>query len=117
GRARRSARTAARSIGSPRASTWRTATDGASGDGHVDPDPQREATRMILVTGGAGVIGSNFVLDWLAQSDEPVRHLDQLTYPIADGGGEVPVLRHGLSARRGRARGAQPLTAHQVMGM
>ena len=27
---------------------------------------------MILVTGGAGFIGSNFVLDWLAQSDEPV---------------------------------------------
>jgi dTDP-glucose 4,6-dehydratase len=26
---------------------------------------------MILVTGGAGFIGSNFVLDWLAQSDEP----------------------------------------------
>ena len=26
----------------------------------------------ILVTGGAGFIGSNFVLDWLAQSDEPV---------------------------------------------
>ena len=28
---------------------------------------------MILVTGGAGFIGSNFVLDWLAQSNEP-RH-------------------------------------------
>jgi dTDP-glucose 4,6-dehydratase len=34
----------------------------------------------ILVTGGAGFIGSNFVLDWLAQSDEPVINLDQLTY-------------------------------------
>lgn len=35
---------------------------------------------MILVTGGAGFIGSNFVLDWLAQSDEPVLNLDGLTY-------------------------------------
>ncbi len=35
---------------------------------------------MILVTGGAGFIGSNFVLDWCAQSDEPVINLDVLTY-------------------------------------
>ena len=35
---------------------------------------------MILVTGGAGFIGSNFVLDWLAGSDEPVLNLDALTY-------------------------------------
>lgn len=35
---------------------------------------------MILVTGGAGFIGSNFVLDWLEQSDEPVVNLDKLTY-------------------------------------
>jgi dTDP-glucose 4,6-dehydratase len=34
----------------------------------------------ILVTGGAGFIGSNFVLDWLAQSDEVVVNLDKLTY-------------------------------------
>lgn len=34
----------------------------------------------ILVTGGAGFIGSNFVLDWLARSDEPVVTLDSLTY-------------------------------------
>ena len=34
----------------------------------------------ILVTGGAGFIGSNFVLDWLAQSDEIVINLDKLTY-------------------------------------
>src|SRR5512139_574758 len=34
----------------------------------------------LLVTGGAGFIGSNFVLDWLAQSDEPVINLDALTY-------------------------------------
>ena len=35
---------------------------------------------MILVTGGAGFIGSNFVLDWLAQSNDPVVNLDALTY-------------------------------------
>jgi hypothetical protein len=35
---------------------------------------------MILVTGGAGFIGSNFVLDWLATSREPVVNLDKLTY-------------------------------------
>lgn len=35
---------------------------------------------MILVTGGAGFIGANFVLDWLAQCDEPVVNLDKLTY-------------------------------------
>ena len=35
---------------------------------------------MILVTGGAGFIGSNFVLDWLAHSDEAVINLDALTY-------------------------------------
>ena len=35
---------------------------------------------MILVTGGAGFIGANFVLDWLEQSDEAVINLDLLTY-------------------------------------
>ena len=34
----------------------------------------------ILVTGGAGFIGGNFVLDWLAACDEPVVNLDKLTY-------------------------------------
>lgn len=34
----------------------------------------------ILVTGGAGFIGGNFVLDWLEQHDEPVVNLDKLTY-------------------------------------
>ncbi|MBI1398397.1 MAG: dTDP-glucose 4,6-dehydratase [Betaproteobacteria bacterium] len=34
----------------------------------------------VLVTGGAGFIGSNFVLDWLAQSDELVVNVDKLTY-------------------------------------
>ncbi len=35
---------------------------------------------MILVTGGAGFIGANFVLDWLGQDAEPVLNLDLLTY-------------------------------------
>ncbi|MBJ2142818.1 dTDP-glucose 4,6-dehydratase [Delftia acidovorans] len=35
---------------------------------------------MILVTGGAGFIGANFVLDWLATGDEPVLNVDKLTY-------------------------------------
>ena len=35
---------------------------------------------MILVTGGAGFIGSNFVLDWIAQAGEGVVNLDKLTY-------------------------------------
>ncbi|MGZ3184502.1 MAG: dTDP-glucose 4,6-dehydratase [Telluria sp.] len=35
---------------------------------------------MIFVTGGAGFIGSNFVLDWLKQLDEPVLNFDKLTY-------------------------------------
>jgi len=34
----------------------------------------------ILVTGGAGFIGANFVLDWLALHDETVVTLDKLTY-------------------------------------
>jgi dTDP-glucose 4,6-dehydratase len=34
----------------------------------------------ILVTGGAGFIGANFVLDWLAHGDETVINLDRLTY-------------------------------------
>ncbi|MDD0809489.1 NAD-dependent epimerase/dehydratase family protein, partial [Curvibacter sp. RS43] len=38
------------------------------------------ANKCILVTGGAGFIGANFVLDWLAQGDEPVLNLDKLTY-------------------------------------
>lgn len=34
----------------------------------------------ILVTGGAGFIGSNFVLDWLETHDEAIINLDALTY-------------------------------------
>lgn len=47
---------------------------------------------MILVTGGAGFIGANFVLDWLRDSQEAVLNVDKLTYagnvrtlaPLAD---------------------------------
>lgn len=35
---------------------------------------------MLLVTGGAGFIGSNFILDWLELHGEPVLNLDKLTY-------------------------------------
>ncbi|SIQ68653.1 dTDP-glucose 4,6-dehydratase [Aromatoleum tolulyticum] len=35
---------------------------------------------MILVTGGAGFIGANFVLDWVSVVGEPVVNLDKLTY-------------------------------------
>ena len=36
---------------------------------------------MILITGGAGFIGSNFALDWLADSKaEGLINLDKLTY-------------------------------------
>jgi dTDP-glucose 4,6-dehydratase len=34
----------------------------------------------ILVTGGAGFIGSNFVLDWFARGNEPLVNVDKLTY-------------------------------------
>jgi len=37
-------------------------------------------SRPILVTGGAGFIGSNFVLQWLATEGPPVVNLDKLTY-------------------------------------
>ena len=35
---------------------------------------------MILVTGGAGFIGANFVLEWLKENGEAVVNLDKLTY-------------------------------------
>ena len=38
------------------------------------------STDAILVTGGAGFIGSNFVLDWIASERTPVVNLDRLTY-------------------------------------
>lgn len=39
-----------------------------------------KAITMIIVTGGAGFIGSNFILDWMANTDEPLINLDCLTY-------------------------------------
>ena len=50
---------------------------------------------MILVTGGAGFIGANFVLDWLASQGEAVVNLDKLTYA-----GNL----HNLDSLRGDAR-------------
>jgi len=44
----------------------------------------------ILLTGGAGFIGSNFVLDWLAQTDETIINLDCLSY-ASDGDNLVEV--------------------------
>jgi dTDP-glucose 4,6-dehydratase len=49
----------------------------------------------VIVTGGAGFIGSNFVLDWLAQVDEPIVNLDALTYA-----GNL----HNLDSLRGHAK-------------
>ncbi len=42
--------------------------------------PQPLDVMTLLVTGGAGFIGANFVLDWLAASREPIINLDKLTY-------------------------------------
>ncbi len=43
-------------------------------------DPALSHIMTLLVTGGAGFIGSNFVLDWFAGHDEPIVNLDKLTY-------------------------------------
>src|SRR5580693_3424826 len=51
--------------------------------GPAFPSPRFEflvPTQPILVTGGAGFIGSNFVLQWLAAEAAPVVNLDKLTY-------------------------------------
>ena len=49
--------------------------------GHIPPNGTQAPGHMsILVTGGAGFIGANFVLDWLAETDETVINLDALTY-------------------------------------
>ena len=42
----------------------------------------KRTAMTLIVTGGAGFIGSNFVLDCLKTSDEPVVNLDKLTYAI-----------------------------------
>jgi dTDP-glucose 4,6-dehydratase len=46
---------------------------------------------LILVTGGAGFIGANFILDWLAGEGTPVINLDKLTY--AGNAGNLESLR------------------------
>ncbi len=45
---------------------------------------------MILVTGGCGFIGSNFILYWLGHSGESVVNIDKLTY--ASGGRNLELL-------------------------
>ena len=44
---------------------------------------------MILATGGAGFIGSSFVLDRLARSDEPVVNLDTPS-PLTNAASALP---------------------------
>ena len=44
---------------------------------------------MIIVTGGRGFIGSNFILDWLDRFDEQIINIDimnELNYRLSDGG-------------------------------
>jgi dTDP-glucose 4,6-dehydratase len=47
---------------------------------HLDFRKRTQENYMIFITGGAGFIGSNFVLDWLATNEEPVVNFDKLTY-------------------------------------
>jgi dTDP-glucose 4,6-dehydratase len=49
---------------------------GAASRGTLEQTP----SMTLLVTGAAGFIGANFVLDWLASSQEPIINLDKLTY-------------------------------------
>ena len=84
---------------------------------------------MVLVTGGAGFIGSNFVLDWLAQSDEPVINLDALTYAgnlenLASLQGDArhifvkgDIGDHPATAMPGVDEGAQPDVGEQALSL
>jgi dTDP-glucose 4,6-dehydratase len=66
---------------------------------------------VILVTGGAGFIGANFVLDWIAATGEPVVNLDKLTYAgnlgslAALAGDARHVFVHGDIGDRARVEG------------
>ena len=53
----------------------------------------------ILVTGGAGFIGSNFVLEWLKEERGPLVNLDALTYA-----GKTPRNHSSPSPKLSRAR-------------
>ena len=44
------------------------------------PAFERGGLRMIFITGGAGFIGSNFLVDWFSQTDEKALVIDKLTY-------------------------------------
>jgi dTDP-glucose 4,6-dehydratase len=46
----------------------------------VSPSTLENQPDTILVTGGAGFIGSNFILQWLAKESSSVINLDKLTY-------------------------------------
>jgi dTDP-glucose 4,6-dehydratase len=46
----------------------------------VERNPSQETCVTVLVTGGAGFIGTNFILEWLAGSDETIVNVDKLTY-------------------------------------
>lgn len=54
-------------------------TNDAQNDSTAIDHTHRSST-LILVTGGAGFIGANFVLDWIATAGTPVVNLDNLTY-------------------------------------
>jgi len=47
---------------------------------HFDSSSENMSKKSILVTGGAGFIGSNFILEWIANHDSTVINLDKLTY-------------------------------------
>jgi len=47
---------------------------------HDSRRSDRKSKDLVLVTGGAGFIGANFILDWLRRHDGPIVNLDKLTY-------------------------------------
>ena len=55
--------------------------------------------KPILVTGGSGFIGSNFILHWLEQESTPVINLDKLTYAGNPRNLESDFSRSALSIR------------------